>query len=159
MKYLDDAKKQLKRLDHSVYVSLKYTRTVDMLQSIIEGMINTINPLLDAILEFEVENKRIKEFPTNIPLKCKKIREIYSENQEYGEIIEELIKFYLFLRKISRLEDYKKINEYRRHVAYIGDINGEETTINLDLIHEYYDNITNYVNKVTEIIYGKEEEF
>ena len=101
MKSLNDAKEQLKRLDHSVYVSLKYTRTVDILQSIIKRMINTINPLLDAILEFEVKQKRILEFPTNIPLKCKKIREIYSENEEYGEVIEEMIKFYLFLRKIK----------------------------------------------------------
>ncbi len=39
---LDLAKEEIKRADHLMYVSLKYTRTVDILKSIIERLINAI---------------------------------------------------------------------------------------------------------------------
>ena len=40
--YLDKAKSELKRADHLIFVSLKYTRTVDVIRSIIERLINRL---------------------------------------------------------------------------------------------------------------------
>ena len=37
---LENAKEELKRIDHLIYVTLKYTRTVDVLLSVVERMVN-----------------------------------------------------------------------------------------------------------------------
>jgi len=157
MEYLDDAHEQLKRLDHSVYVSLKYTRTVDVLRSILNRMVDTITPLLDTLLSKAKKDGKIEEPPTNIPLKCKKIKEVYAEDERIEELIE-MLDFLMFIRKVRRVEDYEKINEYRRHVALITEIDGEEVEINLDIIHEYYDKTKAYLLLVDEIVFGKKDD-
>jgi hypothetical protein len=157
MEYLDDSKKQLKRLDHSVYVSLKYTRTVDVLRSILNRMVDTITPLLDTLLSKAEKEGKINEIPTNIPLKCKKIKEVYSEHERIEEL-NEMLDFLMFIRKVRRNEDYESINEYRRHVALITEVDGEEVEINLDIIHEYYDKTKDYIILVEEIVFGKKDD-
>ena len=42
MSYLEDAKDELKRADHLVFISLKYTRTCDIIRNTIERIINAI---------------------------------------------------------------------------------------------------------------------
>jgi hypothetical protein len=157
MEYLNDAKKQLKRLDHSVYVSLKYTRTVDVLKSIVERMVETIAPLMDSLLVKAKEEGKVKEIPTNIPLKCKLIKEVYAEHPNHEEI-DKMIDFFMFLRKVRRAEDYESINEYRRHVALLTEIDGEDVELNLDKVHEYYDQTKRFIELVEEIIVGKEDD-
>jgi hypothetical protein len=157
MEYLNDAKKQLKRLDHSVYVSLKYTRTVDVLRSIITRMIDTLTPLLDTLLTKAKEDGKITDIPKNIPLKCKKIRQTYSDHEKIDEI-NEMLDFLMFLRKVRRNEDYESINEYRRHVALITEVDGQEVEINLDITHENYDKTKHYIDLVEEVVFGKKEE-
>ena len=57
---LDNAKEELKRVDHLIYVSLKYTRTVDVIKSIIERMINAFDFSIRAGLEYAKGKKKIK---------------------------------------------------------------------------------------------------
>ena len=157
MEYLNNAHDQLKRLDHSVYVSLKYTRTVDVLRSILNRMVDTITPLLDTLLAKAKADKKIEDLPTNIPLKCKAIRGLYADNERMEELTE-MLDFLMFIRKVRRAEDYEKINEYRRHVALITEIDGEEVEINLDIIHEYYDKTKAYLLLVDEVVFGKKDD-
>ena len=48
-----------------------------------------------------------------------------------------LVDFLLLLRKIDKVVDYTKINEYRRHVALITEIDGQRIEVHLDEIQEY----------------------
>ena len=52
---LQDAKEELKRIDHLIYVTLKYTRTVDVFLSIIERMINSYEFIIDVLLKIAVK--------------------------------------------------------------------------------------------------------
>ena len=76
---LMQAKQELKRADHSIAVSLKYTRTVDVIKSIIKRLINTITHILDALLEKAKEDGKIKEMPKIPGLKAEHVKKIYSE--------------------------------------------------------------------------------
>ena len=49
--YLVNAKEDMKRISHSVYVSLKYTRTVDVIKNILKRMITTLNHVILDLLE------------------------------------------------------------------------------------------------------------
>ena len=46
---LEEAFEELKRVDHLIYVSLKYTRTTDVLKNVIDRMITTAECMMNAI--------------------------------------------------------------------------------------------------------------
>ncbi len=139
--YLDKAKSELKRADHLIFVSLKYTRTVDVIRSIIERLINALEHIIDHLIE---KNKdKVDEIPELSPLKCKLLKEIYPNNEK----INEGIAFYLQLRKIIRAK-YKAYREYRRHVNMKININDEDLEINIDNIKEYFEKTKEYMKEL-----------
>ena len=51
-----NAVEELKRVDHLIFVSLKYTRTVDVLRSVINRLIDAYGAIIEGILK-EMEEK------------------------------------------------------------------------------------------------------
>ena len=41
--HLDEAKEEIKRADHLIYISLKYTKTVDVIKITIQRLINAFD--------------------------------------------------------------------------------------------------------------------
>jgi len=130
---LKKAKEELKRVDHLIYVSLKYTRTVDVLHNVLERLISSFDFVVDALLERAKADKKIDELPTAPKLKCEALEKIYKGNKK----ILASVKEYMLMRLIIRL-DHDRENEYRRHVAMIVQIDGEEIKIHIDRVTEYY---------------------
>ena len=52
---IEKAKEELKRADHLYYVSLKYTKTVDVIKSIIERLINAFDFTIDSLVAFNYQ--------------------------------------------------------------------------------------------------------
>ena len=71
--------------------------------------------------------------------------------------IQEFIDFYLLLRKIGKAEEYESINEFRRHVAFIVDIEGERIEVCIDLVTEYYKKAIILMEELIKVI-GKEDD-
>ncbi len=57
---LENAADELKRAEHLMYVSLKYTRTVDMIRHLVEKLISTFDYGVVSLLEYAKEKKKIK---------------------------------------------------------------------------------------------------
>ena len=134
MEYLDEAREEIKRVDHLVYVSLKYTRTVDVIKSVVERIINSFNFVILELLEFAKSKKKIKDYPVAPGLRCDTLNNVFSDNDE----LKEYLAFYQLLRRISRA-DYTKREEYRRHVTMITNLyDGEVLEVHIDLLQEYY---------------------
>ncbi len=145
--YLDEARQELKRVDHLVYVSLKYTRTVDVIKSVVERLINAFDFALLELLNYLKEKKKIKEIPQSPGLKADLIEKNF-HNQELNSYI----SFYLMLRKISRAQ-YTKREEYRRHVTMIASLdNGETVELNIDILKEDYDKTKQFLDFVTQLL-------
>ncbi|MFP4402770.1 MAG: hypothetical protein ACLFPJ_00270 [Candidatus Woesearchaeota archaeon] len=138
-----DAKQELKRVDHLIFVSLKYTRTVDVLKNVVERLISSLDFVLNAILENLHENEKIEEIPTAFVLKCDLIIEKYPNDEK----IKELIDFFILLKKLNKL-DYEKENEYRRHVGMIFNIDGKEIKINIDSVTAYYKKVKELISHI-----------
>jgi hypothetical protein len=47
---LDESKEELKRVDHLIYVSLKYTRTVDVLRNVVARLLAALDYALLSLL-------------------------------------------------------------------------------------------------------------
>ena len=129
---MQQAISELKRADHLIFVSLKYTRTCDVFKSIIERLINAINWMLIALLKKLKEEEKIKEIPPQPGMKCSLLKEHISD-----EKILEMIDFYLGLRKISRAE-FTRAREFRRHVTMTVCVDDENKEINIDIITDNY---------------------
>ncbi len=150
---MDNARQELKRVDHLFYVSLKYTRTADMMRHMVERLINTFSFGIESLLKHAKEEKKIDAIPENPAMRSKLLMETFTD--------EEIIKYmnlYLKLRKVIKA-DYTKREEYRRHVTMTCTLdNNEIVEINIDILKDYYGLAKNFVDYVERIVEGKEED-
>ncbi len=144
---LDDAREELKRVDHLIYVSLKYTRTVDVLLNVIKRLIDAYDFAIDAILGYAQEKGMLEEdIPTNPLSKADLILKKF-----HDPVIKDNIELYLLFRKIVKA-DYERFNEYRRHVTLKTMVDNRDIEIKIDNITEYYNIIKEFVKYIDNLI-------
>jgi len=148
--FLEEAREELKRADHLIYVSLKYTRTVDVIKNLIERLISCLDFVIGTLLDHAVELKLISEKPTNVGLKSNALK------KAYGGTFAELVSFYMLMRKISRAE-YKKSSEYRRHVTMTAMTDEGIFTVDIDKAKELYFKVRQFVEDAEKLMSGEEE--
>lgn len=142
---LDNAFKELRKTDHLIFVSLKYTRTVDILKHIIKRMINAFDFMINALLI--KKKKKIKEVPKTPGQKVNVLRELFKKD----DTIQEFIQFYLNLRNLDRAS-YTRSREYRRHVTMTVVINGQKQEITIDKVYEFYEKIQEYLEYIKNML-------
>lgn len=144
--YLTKVQEEIKRADHLLYVSLKYTRTVDVMRNVIERIINAYAFINTALLEHAKEKGKIPEVPASPIMKCDLLKQTYKEEER----IVENTDFYLTLRKILKAKMTKR-EEYRRHItmtAFVDPANPTEVTP--DNLKEYFYKIKDYLEYLEE---------
>jgi hypothetical protein len=144
---LHSAFEELKRADHLLYVSLKYSRTVDVIKSVIERLIACYDTSILALLEHFKEQKRIKDIPGSPIARAKMAKEMEANDK----IITEGVDFYLLLRKISKA-DFTRAREFRRHVTMTVVVEGGTIEVNIDRIQEYFDQTKAFVTHIKNIM-------
>ena len=150
----DEALQELKRVEHLFWVSLKYTRTVDVIKHVIDRLISCIGFGLESVLKHAKEKKLLTLIPENAGLRCDLLKKVFADNSE----LIDYINFYLRLRKLSRAE-YTRREEFRRHVTMIATIDkGEIVEVSIDSLKEDYEKTKNFIAFVKNIIDEKKEE-
>lgn len=134
---LDDAQEELKRVEHLVFVSLKYTRTVDVLKNVLNRMIDAYNYMLEALFYNAADGEEPPEAPVKL---ANAVADLYDDE----DIVQENVELYLLLRKILRAPNPIKEEEYRRHVAMKTFIDGKEEVFNIDLAMQYFETISEF---------------
>jgi len=143
--YLDNIKSEVKRIDHLIYVSLKYTRTVDVIRSVIERMMNVFEIGIEAMLE-KVNRKKKIEIPTQPLLKIKLIKELYPSEKLNG-----FMDFYSRLRELLKAK-YSRREEFRRHVTMLSEISSGFIEVNIDTLNEDYEKIKDFVGYLERVL-------
>jgi hypothetical protein len=143
--YLEKAKDQLKRADHLVFVSLKYTRTCDIMYNTIQRLVSSYDFTILAVLE---KAKGEGKLDSITPSK-KHRAEIVSK---YKKNIKEYLKIYFLLIEISNA-DFDRVSEYRKGVTLISRIS-EDKNINIDVptLMDYFENAKEFVRVMEEWI-------
>ncbi|RLE48020.1 hypothetical protein DRJ25_00890 [Candidatus Woesearchaeota archaeon] len=143
-----EAVEEIKRADHSISLSLKYTRTVDVIKSIIERLKDAIGFAFEALLEKAKEDGKIKEIPKLPRQKTELLQELYPND----DFLQAYIEFYFTLRKILK-SDFTRSREYRRHVTMTVKLEeGKEIEITIDIITDYYNRVKELLDHVSKII-------
>ena len=141
---------ELKRADHSIAVSLKYTRTVDVIRSIIERLINTVGFCLDALLAHAKANKKIIETPSILRLKVDEVKKLYSADH----CIIDFCDFYLLLSKVHTAR-FERSQEYRRHVTMTAHLDdGQSVEITIDIISDYFERTKELLLYVSKLLHA-----
>lgn len=138
---ITDAYEELKRADHLVYVSLKYTRTADVIKNILNRLILAIGKAIDALIDKLIEEGKLEKQELSYPEKVKILKSEFSNDQK----IMEMLDFNALLRKIDRAE-FKGENEFRRHVKMTVVVDDALYEIDLDKITSFYKKTKDYVN-------------
>jgi len=146
--YLNDIKSEVKRIDHLIYVSLKYTRTVDVIRSVVQRMMNVFEIAIEAMLEKANRKKKI-EIPPQPLLKIKLVRELYPSKK-----FDEYMDFYLRLREIFKAK-YSRREEFRRHVTMLSETETGFVEVNIDSLNIDYEKIKNFVEYIEAILLSK----
>jgi hypothetical protein len=146
---IEEAKHELKRADHLIFVSLKYTRTMDVLESTVKRLISSIEMSMEVFLSWLVKKKKIE----SIPLAYKEKVEIARSNFKKDEVVQEMLKFYSFLMRVDKAEHTGK-NEFRKGVTMtaineLGDVVDE---INIDKLKDYYLKTMGFIEYVEEFM-------
>jgi len=144
---LHNSHEEFKRVEHQIYVSLKYTRTVDVLMNIISRMIDGYNFMIEALLKYAIEKKMAETIPDSPIEKGKLLQRIFPEEQKIVDNVE----LYFLLRKILRSSPQRE-KEYRRHVTLKTIVDGREELVNIDIITNYFNYISEFLQYVEEMM-------
>ena len=150
---LSEAKDELKRVDHLIYVSLKYTRTVDVLLNAISRMVDAYDYMFTAMLKYEKDKGKIQEIPGTPIERGNTLKRLYPDDLQVNDNV---AQFFLF-RKLTRTQNPKKEQEYRRHVTMKTIVDGKEEVLDIDSITGYYHFMLEFFKRIETLIIGNKE--
>lgn len=149
----EEAVAEIKRVDHLFYVSLKYTRTADMMKHMLDRLISMFGHGFESLLKKAKDEGKISDIPMNPALKVNLVLETFPDDED----LRDYVLFYQKLRKINRAP-YTKREEFRRHVTMTVSLDdGEVVEVNIDLLKEYYDKAREFIFYLKAQVHGEEE--
>lgn len=108
--HIDSPEEELKRADHLVFVSLKYTRTCDVMRNAIQRLVNAFEMGIIVYLEHQKKIKKIPEVPVSIKEKIELTKKLLDNK------FKKHLMLYHILKKIEKA-DHCDIDEFRKNVT------------------------------------------
>ncbi len=136
--------------DHLLYVSLKYTKTCDVIVNLILRWRKMIETSIDAILEKAKKKKKISAIPSNPTKKIEEIKKLFKKDKNFQNIL----KMYEMFRKIEELRK-ERSGEFRKNVNLKVFYQGKEININLEKLREYADELEKFISTTKQFLLQK----
>lgn len=135
--------------DHLLYVSLKYTKTCDVIVNLLLRWKEMIDVSVNAILRHAKNKKKIPSIPLNPVGRMESIKKLMKKDKNFLETLE----LYEMFKRIRELR-VERIGEFRKNVTLKVYYAGREISINLDKLKEYSDKIDNFVKSTKQFLYS-----
>lgn len=142
---LEEITKEKTSADHLFYVSLKYTKTCDVIMNLIERWRSLIELSLDAIIEKAIEEGKIPGQPNSPKQRIEYIRIYFKKNKD----IQDIIPLFIFFRRIPTLQKSRE-GEFRKNVNLKIIEEGHETNINMELLKEYAEKLEKFISAIRQ---------
>lgn len=133
--------------DHLLYVSLKYTKTCDIIMNLILRWKKMIETSLEKIFEHAKKRKKVSSIPTNPVSMINEARILFKKDKEFLEVLE----LYEMFRKIKELRT-ERIGEFRKNVELKIFYKGKEIHVNLEKLKEYAELLEKFISKVKQFL-------
>ena len=136
--------------DHLLYVSLKYTKTCDVIMNLIFRWKKMIETSMDAILEKSKKKKKISKIPGNPKDKIEVIRKLFKKDKNFQEVLD----MYEMFRKIDSLRT-ERSGEFRKNVTLKIYYQGDEINVNLEKLKEYAEMLEKFISTTKQFLLQK----
>ena len=133
--------------DHLLYVSLKYTKTFDVIVNLISRWRRMIDTSINEILIQAKKKKKIKSISQNPIGKIEQVRELFNKDKEFLKVMD----MYEMFRKIKELR-CERIGEFRKNVALKVTYRGKEININLEKLKEYAESLEKFISTTKQFL-------
>jgi len=118
--------------DHLLYVSLKYTKTCDVIINLLYRWKVMLDLVIDRLFEQAKKAKKVGAVPDAPRAKLVQLKKIYANDK----LVSETLNLYELFRDLDSLEKIRE-NEFRKGVNLKVIYHGETININLDKLKEY----------------------
>lgn len=129
--------------DHLLYVSLKYTKTCDVIINLLLRWKIMIELAMDKLIERAKKSKKWKPVPDAPRAKLVQLKKIYKSDA----LISEVLSLYELFRDIEGLDKVRQ-SEFRKGVNLQVNYKGDEININLDKLKEYSDLLERFISSL-----------
>jgi hypothetical protein len=133
--------------DHLLYVSLKYTKTCDVILNLLARWKSLIELSFDAVIEAAVEEKKIP----NAPESPKERIEFMKKYFKKYPAIQTAIPEYIFFKRVPDLDKTRE-GEFRKNVNLKVIEAKKVTEINMEKLGEYSEIIDNFTDEIKKIL-------
>ena len=127
--------------DHLLYVSLKYTKTCDVITNLILRWSKMIETCIDEILKHAKKKKKVASVSSNPVGKIEQIRKLFKKDPDFLKVID----LYEMFRKIRDLRT-ERIGEFRKNVNLKVFYRGKEIDINLFQLKIYAEMLEKFIS-------------
>ncbi len=144
---MEDIIQEKIRADHLLYVSLKYTKTCDVIVNLLLRWRKMIETSIEEILKHAKLRKKISSIPSSPLAKMDDVKKLFRKNKEFLEVID----VYEMLRKIEDLRK-DRIGEFRKNVTLRVNYRGGEVDINLDKLKIYASMLEKFISTTKQFL-------
>src|SRR3989338_3104376 len=132
--------------DHLLYVSLKYTKTTDIMLNLLERWKSMIDFSIDKLLDKARKQKKLSSVPSIPKIKIDKAKEIFKKNKE----IIDAIWLYEFFKRVPKAEKMRE-NEFRKNVTLKIFDAGNWVNIDIEKLKEYNVTLEKFISSLKQI--------
>lgn len=129
--------------DHLLYVSLKYTKTCDVIINLLSRWKNMIEKGMDRLVIKAKKEKKWKPVADAPRAKLVQLKKIYENSKE----ISEALRLYELFRDLDVLEKIRE-NEFRKGVNLKVIYKDQTININLLQLKEYADILERFISSI-----------
>ena len=136
--------------DHLLYVSMKYTKTCDVMINLIKRWKIMMDYAFEELLKKAKKKKMIKSIPEAPKLKIDAIKKAFENEKEVMDAVKE----YEMFKLIETLKKTKE-GEFRKGVCLRVTYKWKEVAINLDKLKEYAEILERFINYTKHFLTSK----
>ena len=141
MSGMDNIIKEKISADHLLYVSLKYTKTCDVIVNLIIRWRKMIDMAMEVLMDVAKKKKKWKPVADAPRAKLIQLKKIYAKESEVAEVLE----LYEFFRDIEKLDKVRE-NEFRKGVNLKVTYKDDVVNVNLDKLAEYSETLERFIS-------------
>ena len=134
---IQDAGEEVKRAEHMLFISLKYTRTRDVMKNIMLRLIAAYEFVISAILEEATSKGEIGAVFDNWQLRAQAIKKIKSNYKPFIDV-------YILLKKMEEAP-FSAREEFRKHINLGFRIDGKKIDVDVPVLTEYFKKTKEFV--------------
>ncbi len=139
--------KEKRVAEHLLYVSLKYTKTCDVILNLITRWQSMVDECIEALLQKAKKRRMINTLPTAPKARVDLLLETFKKEKDVVDVL----NMYTFFKKIPSLEQLRE-GEFRKNVALKVIDKGRIVSIDLEKLKEWYETLERFLSFVRHFI-------